>query len=73
MTEKDNVVQLAPRRRRKQERRVVKRLNLTPAEHAEAEIFISPAEMDQLIFNDEISDAEPVDEDKFPMHPWTGS
>lgn len=72
MLEKDNVVYLAPHRRRKQERRVKDKLSLTPAERAEAQNFISGAEMDQLIANNEISDAGFVDEDKFPVHPWTG-
>ncbi len=73
MTEEGNVVYLAPHRRRKQERRVMDKLSLTPAERAEAQVFISGAEMDQLIFNDQITDTGPVDDDKFPTHPWTGS
>jgi hypothetical protein len=47
-------------------------IGLTPAERAEAQVFISPKEMDELILRGEISDTKLADADKFPTHPWTG-
>jgi hypothetical protein len=72
VTDIDNVVQIGPHRRRKQERRVMDNIGLTPAERAEAQVFISPKEMDELILRGEISDTKLADDDKFPTHPWTG-
>ena len=69
---KDNVIQLAPHRRRKQEDRVLNSLGLTAADRAEAAVFISSAEMDQFVFRSNISETRFGDEDTFPVHPWTG-